>query len=84
VFPARYELNSYIVFRKRLVSRRLTEREDTTRDYKNFCDGKGGYSLVKTSGVSTKKISGIVNKLKRWKSVHRHEEKRKGDYESRR
>jgi hypothetical protein len=23
VFPARYELNSYIVFRKRLVSRRL-------------------------------------------------------------
>jgi hypothetical protein len=24
VFPARYELNSYIVFRKRLVSKRLT------------------------------------------------------------
>jgi hypothetical protein len=23
VFPARYELNSYIVFRKRLVSKRL-------------------------------------------------------------
>jgi hypothetical protein len=26
VFPARYELNSYIVFRKRLVSKRLSER----------------------------------------------------------
>jgi hypothetical protein len=26
VFPARYELNSYIVFRKRLVSKRLTVR----------------------------------------------------------
>jgi hypothetical protein len=26
VFPARYELNSYIVFRKRLVSRRLISR----------------------------------------------------------
>jgi hypothetical protein len=25
VFPARYELNSYIVFRKRLVSKRLRE-----------------------------------------------------------
>jgi steroid 5-alpha reductase family enzyme len=25
VFPARYELNSYIVFRKRLVSKRLTK-----------------------------------------------------------
>jgi hypothetical protein len=25
VFPARYELNSYIVFRKRLVSKRLTQ-----------------------------------------------------------
>jgi hypothetical protein len=24
VFPARYELNSYIVFRKRLVSKRLS------------------------------------------------------------
>jgi hypothetical protein len=31
VFPARYELNSYIVFRKRLVSKRLknyVEKED--------------------------------------------------------
>jgi hypothetical protein len=27
VFPARYELNSYIVFRKRLVSKRLRIRE---------------------------------------------------------
>jgi hypothetical protein len=26
VFPARYELNSYIVFRKRLVSKRLNKR----------------------------------------------------------
>jgi hypothetical protein len=26
VFPARYELNSYIVFRKRLVSKRLNEQ----------------------------------------------------------
>jgi hypothetical protein len=26
VFPARYELNSYIVFRKRLVSRRLNPK----------------------------------------------------------
>jgi hypothetical protein len=26
VFPARYELNSYIVFRKRLVSKRLNTR----------------------------------------------------------
>jgi hypothetical protein len=26
VFPARYELNSYIVFRKRLVSKRLTDQ----------------------------------------------------------
>jgi hypothetical protein len=26
VFPARYELNSYIVFRKRLVSKRLREQ----------------------------------------------------------
>jgi hypothetical protein len=26
VFPARYELNSYIVFRKRLVSKRLIMR----------------------------------------------------------
>jgi hypothetical protein len=25
VFPARYDLNSYIVFRKRLVSKRLTK-----------------------------------------------------------
>jgi hypothetical protein len=25
VFPARYELNSYIVFRKRLVSKRLSK-----------------------------------------------------------
>jgi hypothetical protein len=25
VFPARYELNSYIVFKKRLVSKRLSE-----------------------------------------------------------
>jgi hypothetical protein len=25
VFPARYELNSYIVFRKRLVSKRLSD-----------------------------------------------------------
>jgi hypothetical protein len=27
VFPARYELNSYIVFRKRLVSKRLSKEE---------------------------------------------------------
>jgi hypothetical protein len=26
VFPARYELNSYIVFRKRLVSKRLKSK----------------------------------------------------------
>jgi hypothetical protein len=26
VFPARYELNSYIVFRKRLVSKRLIQQ----------------------------------------------------------
>jgi hypothetical protein len=26
VFPARYELNSYIVFRKRLVSKRLSKK----------------------------------------------------------
>jgi hypothetical protein len=30
VFPARYELNSYIVFRKRLVSKRLNRSD--------FCD----------------------------------------------
>jgi hypothetical protein len=28
VFPARYELNSYIVFRKRLVSKRLSRHKD--------------------------------------------------------
>jgi hypothetical protein len=28
VFPARYELNSYIVFRKRLVSKRLNDTVD--------------------------------------------------------
>jgi hypothetical protein len=28
VFPARYELNSYIVFRKRLVSKRLSVGRD--------------------------------------------------------
>jgi amino acid permease len=27
VFPARYDLNSYIVFRKRLVSKRLSHKE---------------------------------------------------------
>jgi hypothetical protein len=31
VFPARYELNSYIVFRKRLVSKRLNN-EETKRE----------------------------------------------------
>jgi hypothetical protein len=29
VFPARYELNSYIVFRKRLVSKRLKKGRAT-------------------------------------------------------
>jgi hypothetical protein len=33
VFPARYELNSYIVFRKRLVSKRLTRYVGTTSLY---------------------------------------------------
>jgi hypothetical protein len=34
VFPARYELNSYIVFRKRLVSKRLIVRaaEETSQE----------------------------------------------------
>jgi hypothetical protein len=31
VFAARYELNSYIVFRKRLVSRRLKHRKIVTK-----------------------------------------------------
>jgi hypothetical protein len=30
VFPARYELNSYIVFRKRLVSKRLRRVQKRT------------------------------------------------------
>jgi hypothetical protein len=32
VFPARYELNSYIVFRKRLVSKRLREEHRQQED----------------------------------------------------
>jgi hypothetical protein len=32
VFPARYELNSYIVYRKRLVSKRLKESTGISED----------------------------------------------------
>jgi hypothetical protein len=38
VFAARYELNSYIVFRKRLVSKRLTEHLLVFLGHKLLCD----------------------------------------------
>jgi hypothetical protein len=38
VFPARYELNSYIVFRKRLVSRRLIFRVSSFISFYSFSE----------------------------------------------
>jgi hypothetical protein len=47
VFPARYELNSYIVFRKRLVSRRLTSYPMATAN--TFPGGKVEGSMKLTN-----------------------------------
>jgi hypothetical protein len=37
VFPARYELNSYIVFRKRLVSKRLKGHSTPSLTNEGIC-----------------------------------------------
>jgi hypothetical protein len=67
VFPARYELNSYIVFRKRLVSKRLIIFRQKT---KKFVRGHmtHGYTQQKGDLIS---FSYLLNKEKRLrKSVH--------------
>jgi hypothetical protein len=56
VFPAKYELNSYIVFRKRLVSKRLS------------CEEGSGYNLLRTVSKGGTSVFAVWN---RWVSLQR-------------
>jgi hypothetical protein len=57
VFPARYELNSYIVFRKRLVSKRLKERKE------RLSEGCIGYCSTEDSLFSPVNNSVLVQEM---------------------
>jgi hypothetical protein len=49
VFPARYELNSYIVFRKRLVSQKINEAWEQTFCLLNCIGGAGSFKCVRVA-----------------------------------
>jgi hypothetical protein len=73
VFPARYELNSYIVFRKRLVSKRLIGTKPPANDNFCFINMKimfEGLWFVFLHGVRIKHMSVCVYFLKEVNTYH--------------
>jgi hypothetical protein len=57
VFPARYKLNSYIVCRKRLVSKRLNQFRLASRLVCSFCEAIAGSLSMATTAVSSAKVA---------------------------